>query len=111
MAAGLCDNLAVSLLFVMKTKSRLLQGQTSFLRALSPAIPTYIFPAMNTHMYEHPLTAEHLRIVKDVLKYRVEGPISKGLACGDSGVGAMTEWKDVVDMVVRHFNLQKKVEA
>lgn len=40
---------------------------------------------MNTLMYEHPLTAEHLRIVKDVIRYEVVGPIGKNLACGDIG--------------------------
>ncbi|KAI5114796.1 hypothetical protein M0805_002257, partial [Coniferiporia weirii] len=63
MAGGLCDNLA-----------------TSLLRALAPTTPTYVFPAMNTLMYEQPLTAEHIRIVKDVLRYEVVGPIGKGLA-------------------------------
>lgn len=55
------------------------------MRALSPETPTYIFPAMNTLMYEHPLTAEHIRIVRDVVRYNVVGPIGKGLACGDVG--------------------------
>ncbi|KAL5482770.1 hypothetical protein ACEPAI_9365 [Sanghuangporus weigelae] len=91
MAGGLCDNLA-----------------TSVLRALAPTTPTYVFPAMNTFMYEHPLTAEHLRIVKDVLRYEVVGPIGKNLACGDIGLGAMTEWKDIVDIVVHRFKLIKK---
>ncbi|KIK98774.1 hypothetical protein PAXRUDRAFT_823497 [Paxillus rubicundulus Ve08.2h10] len=68
-AAGLCDNLV-----------------TSLLRALAPTTPTYIFPAMNTVMYEHPLTAEHLRVVREVVKYNVVGPIGKALACKDVGV-------------------------
>lgn len=59
--------------------------QTSLLRALAPTTPTYIFPAMNTLMYEHPLTNEHLRVVKDVIGYTVVGPIGKTLACGDVG--------------------------
>lgn len=90
-AQGVCDNVV-----------------TSLMRALSPTTPTYIFPAMNTLMYEHPLTAEHLRIVKEVIKYNVVGPIGKPLACGDIGLGAMTEWKDIVDIVVEAFNLQLK---
>ena len=40
---------------------------------------------MNTLMYEHPLTAEHLRIVREVVGYEVVGPIGKKLACGDVG--------------------------
>ncbi|KAI6145687.1 flavoprotein [Pisolithus thermaeus] len=88
-AGGLCDNLV-----------------TSLLRALSPTTPTYIFPAMNTLMYEHPLTAEHLRVVRDVVRYNVVGPIGKDLACGDAGLGAMTEWRDIVKIVVEKYQLQ-----
>ncbi|KAJ3525145.1 hypothetical protein NMY22_g10694 [Coprinellus aureogranulatus] len=55
-AQGVCDNVV-----------------TSLMRALSPTTPTYIFPAMNTLMYEHPLTAEHLHVVKEVIKYNVVG--------------------------------------
>lgn len=88
-AGGFCDNLV-----------------TSLLRALSPTTPTYIFPAMNTLMYEHPLTAEHLRVVRDVIRYNVVGPIGKNLACGDAGLGAMTEWRDIVRIVVEKYQLQ-----
>ncbi|KIY71234.1 flavo protein [Cylindrobasidium torrendii FP15055 ss-10] len=89
-AHGLCDNLV-----------------TSLLRALSPSTPTYLFPAMNTLMFEHPLTEEHLRIVREVIKYNVVGPISKTLACGDTGTGAMTEWHDIVNIVVEKYDLQQ----
>ncbi|KAL4269121.1 Flavin prenyltransferase-like protein [Pleurotus pulmonarius] len=88
-ASGICDNLA-----------------TSLLRALASTTPTYVFPAMNTLMYEHPLTSEHLRIVREVLRYNVVGPIGKALACGDIGIGAMTEWGDIVQTVVDRFQLQ-----
>jgi len=90
-ANGICDNLA-----------------TSLLRALAPSTPTYVFPAMNTLMYEHPLTNEHLRVVKDVIGYQVVGPVGKALACGDVGIGAMTEWKDIVKIVVDRFNVTRE---
>ncbi|KAF8627370.1 hypothetical protein AX17_006185 [Amanita inopinata Kibby_2008] len=89
-AHGLCDNLA-----------------TSLLRALTPTTPTFIFPAMNTLMYEHPLTAEHFSVVRDTIRYQVVGPIGKNLACGDVGLGAMTEWLDIVKIVVDKFGLQR----
>ncbi len=80
---------------------------------------------MNTFMYEHPLTNEHVRIVRDVVGYHVVGPIGKTLACGDvgaylyppgyralyntnrSGLGAMTEWSDIVEVVVKKFSLSR----
>jgi len=92
-ATGTCDNLV-----------------TSLLRALAPTTPTYVYPAMNTLMYEHPLTAQHVRTVRDVIGYHVVGPISKGLACGDVGVGAMVEWRDIVASVVEKFRLVRRVD-
>ncbi|WFC94593.1 phosphopantothenoylcysteine decarboxylase [Malassezia brasiliensis] len=67
-AHGLCDNIV-----------------TSFLRALSPDTPTWVFPAMNTLMYLHPLTEQHLDVLRKTLHYEVFGPIEKRLACGDLG--------------------------
>lgn len=58
--------------------------QLSFLRALAPSTPTWVFPAMNTLMYMHPLTAQHLASL-EALGYEVHGPIAKRLACGDLG--------------------------
>lgn len=63
-----------------------MSAQTSLLRALAPTTPTYVFPAMNTLMYNHPLTNEHLRVLKEVIGYHVIGPIGKTLACGDVGM-------------------------
>ncbi|CAE7208439.1 unnamed protein product [Rhizoctonia solani] len=93
-ASGLCDNLA-----------------TCVLRALAPSTPTFVFPAMNTHMYEHPLTARHLEIIQDIIGYTVIGPIGKALACGDIGMGAMTEWSDIVQLVVSQWSLSPKESA
>lgn len=92
-ANGICDNLV-----------------TSLLRALAPTTPTYVFPAMNTLMYEHPLTAVHLKTIREVIGYEVVGPIGKVLACGDVGMGAMTEWKDIVGIVVKRWGLVERGE-
>jgi len=93
-ATGVCDNLV-----------------TSLLRALAPTTPTYVYPAMNTLMYEHPLTAQHVRTIREVIGYNVVGPVSKGLACGDVGVGAMVEWRDIVSSVVERFHLVRAGDA
>lgn len=63
----------------------LARAQTSFLRALPSFVPVHLFPAMNTHMYAHPLTAKQLAVVQDELGYKVHGPVGKKLACGDIG--------------------------
>ncbi|KAG2104716.1 flavoprotein [Suillus discolor] len=83
-AHGLCDNFLA----------------TSLLHALAPTTPTYIFTAMNMLMYEHPLIAEHVRIVRDVVQYQIVEPIAKNIVCRDVRLGVMTERCDVVKIVV-----------
>jgi phosphopantothenoylcysteine decarboxylase len=83
-------------------------------RAWDPARPIVLAPAMNTLMWEHPLTTRHLRqlaadagggnppagldldgllawINQLCPKLHVVPPVSKRLACGDVGVGAMAD--------------------
>ncbi|KIM25408.1 hypothetical protein M408DRAFT_17295 [Serendipita vermifera MAFF 305830] len=108
LAGGLCDNLATSMLRALPPMARAPPPPASadILADANRGVPVWVFPAMNTLMYEHPLTAAHLKIVTEALKYRVVGPIGKGLACGDVGLGAMTEWREIVRMVVAEFELQ-----
>jgi len=96
-ANGLCDNCL-----------------TCVWRAWDPAKPVVLAPAMNSHMWTHPMTRRHLRcIAMDFgaahvpasledealiaqLNARSRGlrivpPVVKELACGDTGVGAMAE--------------------
>jgi phosphopantothenoylcysteine decarboxylase len=91
-------------------------------RAWDPARPVVLAPAMNTLMWEHPLTRRHLRqlaadagaeaapagldedglvewINRSCPRLRVVPPQSKRLACGDVGVGAMAEVEDIVATV------------
>ncbi|KAL4071993.1 hypothetical protein J3A83DRAFT_4188063 [Scleroderma citrinum] len=116
--AGLPPSTSNSIIFAMNeiiwTMMYLLPmiaSQFSFadvLHALIPMTPTYIFPAMNTLMYKHPLMAKHLHIVCEVMQYNVISPVRKNLVCGDVGLGAMTEWRDIVKIVVDRFCLQLK---
>jgi len=85
--------------------------------------PVLLAPAMNTLMWEHPLTARHLRqlatdavrrdppagltaeqlidwINANSTKLRIVGPVTKRLACGDVGIGAMAEVDEIVAAVV-----------
>lgn len=102
LAVGLCDNCL-----------------TCVWRAWDAARPVVLAPAMNTLMWQHPFTRRHLRslaadagaghipahLADDALiqqindrspTLRVVGPITKTLACGDTGVGAMAEVAEVV---------------
>ncbi|CAG8450495.1 15274_t:CDS:2 [Funneliformis caledonium] len=90
-ANGLCDNLI-----------------TCILRAWDTNKPVIVCPAMNTYMWEHPFTSNHLEIVKVKLKFDVIDPISKNLACGDTGVGAMAEVATIVEYVKQKLSLINK---
>lgn len=61
--------------------------------------PLVVAPAMNTTMWLHPITDQQ---IKQLEKFgvRVVHPISKQLACGDVGVGAMAESIAIVRFIV-----------
>jgi phosphopantothenoylcysteine decarboxylase len=89
-------------------------------RAWDPARPVVLAPAMNTLMWEHPLTVRHLRqlagdagavppaevdlealpgwINAHCPRLRIAAPASRRLACGDVGVGAMAAVEAIVEM-------------
>lgn len=77
-ANGLCDNLL-----------------TNVARAWNHNKPFIVAPAMNTAMYEHPITKEQVGKLMD-WNFCVIPPVEKELACGDFGVGAMASVADVV---------------
>lgn len=102
LALGLCDNCL-----------------TSVWRAWDPGKPVVLAPAMNTLMWENSFTRRHLRsiaadfgaghipghldqdqlipIMNDRCKgLHVVAPVSKELACGDVGNGAMASVADIV---------------
>jgi phosphopantothenoylcysteine decarboxylase len=53
---------------------------------------------MNTHMWTSPFTERHLKELNG-LGIRLIEPISKKLACGDTGVGAMAEPLTIIEAV------------
>ncbi|KAF2863950.1 phosphopantothenoylcysteine decarboxylase [Piedraia hortae CBS 480.64] len=53
-----------------------------------------VAPAMNTAMWHHPLTTEHVEKLGSWVT--VLQPIEKTLACGDTGSGAMHDWNLIV---------------
>nr|XP_040129852.1 secretory carrier-associated membrane protein 5 isoform X2 [Ictidomys tridecemlineatus] len=80
-ASGICDNLL-----------------TCVIRAWDRSKPLLFCPAMNTVMWEHPLTAQQVDQLK-AFGY-VEIPcVDKKLVCGDQGLGAMAEVETIVDKV------------
>lgn len=72
--------------------------------------PLLFCPAMNTAMWEHPLTAQQVGQLK-AFGY-VEIPcVSKKLVCGDQGLGAMAEVETIVakvkDVLFQHGGIQQ----
>lgn len=55
---------------------------------------------MNTAMWDHPLTAQQLRTVRG-FGWLIIDPVSKQLACGDVGFGAMEAPAAIADAVGR----------
>ncbi|KAI9275525.1 flavoprotein [Phascolomyces articulosus] len=94
-ANGLCDNLL-----------------TCVLRAWDPRKPIIACPAMNTNMWMHPFTSRHISVLREMLNFQIIDPISKTLACGDTGIGAMEEPGMIVSKMTNIINEQvnKKVE-
>ena len=89
-------------------------------RAWDPARPVVLAPAMNTFMWEHPLTKRHLRqlaegtaappadldlesliawINRACPRLHMVAPQEKRLACGDVGMGGLAELTDIVRAV------------
>jgi phosphopantothenoylcysteine decarboxylase len=106
---------------------------TCIYRAWDFSKPLILAPAMNTLMWDSPVTLGHLR---QLIEYRTTEPLpagwtleqapaiyaqyvpkiilippqSKRLACGDVGVGAMAEVTQIAE-VVRHWSLQEQSSA
>ncbi|KAI8988866.1 flavoprotein [Pilobolus umbonatus] len=89
-ANGLCDNLL-----------------TCILRAWDGNKPVFAAPAMNTHMWNHRLTSKHLVVLEDDLLFEIIHPISKKLACGDTGIGAMAEPETILKFIMDKIESNK----
>ena len=66
--------------------------------ALPNTTPKLIAPAMNTKMYENPLTRKNLDTLHD-LGYQEILPKSGLLACGDTGRGALADIDDIIESI------------
>ncbi|XP_077566600.1 phosphopantothenoylcysteine decarboxylase-like [Stigmatopora nigra] len=81
LSSGICDNLL-----------------TCVVRAWDNSRPLLFCPAMNTAMWQHPITAQQIQRLKE-FDY-VEIPcIAKKLVCGDKGKGAMAEVSTIIGVI------------
>ena len=89
LALGLCNNLL-----------------TNTIRAWDPSRPILVAPAMNTYMYNHPITKKQLKFIKAEMTWvEIIWPIEKVLACKEVGMGGMAEWGDIVGRVIKKLGL------
>ncbi|WP_288321782.1 bifunctional phosphopantothenoylcysteine decarboxylase/phosphopantothenate--cysteine ligase CoaBC [uncultured Selenomonas sp.] len=69
---------------------------------LATRAPLYIAPAMNTGMWENPVTQENVMRLRD-RGVQVIPPAEGLLACGTTGAGRLPEPEEIVAAVERHF--------
>ncbi len=71
--------------------------------------PKLIAPAMNTNMYENPVTQDNLDVLRHY-SWEVIEPASGRLACGAVGRGKMPEPEDILQHILRHLALPHDME-
>ena len=69
---------------------------------LASKAPVYIFPSMNTSMWENPATKENIERLKRY-GYFVYDPSEGSLACGETGKGRLPEVEEILEIVKAHF--------
>ena len=82
LANGICDNLL-----------------TCIARAWDFDKRVIIAPAMNTKMWTHPITQEHITKLKS-WGIEIIDPVEKTLYCGDTGIGAMANIDEIINRVL-----------
>ena len=76
---------------------------TTILACICPKI---VAPAMNTRMYENPITQDNMKILEKY-GFTVIQPASGRLACGDTGAGKMPEPEELCDYILQAVQCEK----
>ncbi|GAB7355036.1 hypothetical protein MBLNU459_g5636t1 [Dothideomycetes sp. NU459] len=115
MAAGMADNLVMSVVRAWDTTGRIdaqRPGLPPTMRTVGGTKPVIVAPAMNTAMWAHPVTQKHTAVLEGEWGVDSGGwiefirPMEKELACGDTGTGAMRDWKEIVSIVESHLGCE-----
>ncbi len=70
---------------------------------LATKAPVLVAPAMNTAMWENPATQANVKLLQDRGVHMI-GPAGGLLACGDSGIGRMSEPEEITEEILRLLN-------
>ena len=68
--------------------------------------PKYVVPAMNTQMYENPITRDNLELCRKYGMHVID-PAEGYLACGDTGAGKMPEPAVLFEYIMNEIALEK----
>lgn len=83
-AAGIADDMLTTVLLAIRDK------------------PIIICPAMNTAMYENPITQRNIKVLSE-LGFTFVEPREARLACGDLGKGALADIKEILKTVKEYI--------
>ena len=108
-ALGMSDNLVTSVVRAWDTTGTIDATKDGVTYGPKNQKLIMVAPAMNTAMWEQPVTAEHLTKLSGSYGdwIRVLRPIEKELACGDTGSGAMKDWREIVHEIERSMVLSE----
>ncbi|KAI9671829.1 MAG: hypothetical protein M1831_003357 [Alyxoria varia] len=108
LAGGICDNLLTSVVRAWQIEPIVQQSASSSEMPIDNPNQRKILvaPAMNTAMWQHPLTDMHLGVLRSFHWIQIFWPVEKALACGDTGDGAMHAWEDIVRVIEFHIEDQ-----
>lgn len=77
---------------------------------LASKAPKIIAPAMNTTMYENPLTQHNMELLSQY-GFEVITPASGYLACGDTGAGKMPEPEELYEYILKTIACPKDLKG
>ena len=77
---------------------------------LACTCPKYIAPAMNTRMYENPVTQDNKELLKKYGWHVLEPAVGR-LACGDTGAGKFPEESWILQWVLGELAMEKDMEG
>lgn len=72
---------------------------------LAASCPVLIAPAMNSTMFENPITQRNIRILADA-GYCIIDPAYGQMACKTEGPGRLAEWEDAEEKILQNLTTQ-----
>ena len=84
--------------FIAKAAAGIADDMLTTVLLAARNIPIFVAPAMNTAMYENPITQRNIKMLTEFGFQFIE-PREALLACGDLGKGALAETEDILSQV------------